>query len=412
MILIYVARKLYFYNWFSISRLIYQNILPFLFRGGGGVGGGTLGALCANSVFWRFDILFFNHNRSLSTGLKKICSIKNVLFCFLIKTHFASLQTVFNYSEVSLCFSYFFFMWGQFDIYWYILEAGDFCPFMPIFKVRGGGRGANVRGGLCPTLAFRGGGGQGVFSPFSHPFSPFSHPSSPFFHPLFPYSLHCSSLFSQQPSHFSHPLSPFSHPFSPFSTSFLLSPTFILPCSLNPVRPYIPVKKSVCALLVLRSLNHSVEKTNCMRCRFTIKPLFCDITNSIFWHHKIDFLYQKIEMILWYRKIDFVISQNRISDIAKSNLWYHNMFVIVWCQKNLFCDITKWILWYQKIRSCDITKYEVFSTDEMMTPIKKASAGVFPPTKMADRTCRLETVIVCVHLVRMRFNYLRELSFF
>ena len=38
------------------------------------------------------------------------------------------------------------------------------------------------------------------------------------------------------------------------------------------------------ALLVLRSLNHSVEKTNCMRPRFTIKPLFCDITNSIFLH--------------------------------------------------------------------------------------------------------------------------------
>ena len=28
----------------------------------------------------------------------------------------------------------------------------------------------------------------------------------------------------------------------------------------------------------------------------------------------------------------------------------------------------------------------VFSTDEMMTPIKRLFAGVFPPTKMADRT--------------------------
>ena len=161
-------------------------------------------------MFWRFDILIFNHNRSLSTGLKKICSIKNVLFCFLIKTHFACLQTVFNYSEVSLCFSYLFFMWGQFDIYWYILEAGDFCPFMPIFIVRGGGA-------YVLHSRSRGGGGQGVLSPFSHPFSPFSHPSSPFFHPLFPFSLPCFSPFSQQPSHFSHPLSPFSHPFSPFS---------------------------------------------------------------------------------------------------------------------------------------------------------------------------------------------------
>ena len=29
-------------------------------------------------------------------------------------------------------------MWGQFDVYWYILEAGCFCPFMPIFIVVGG----------------------------------------------------------------------------------------------------------------------------------------------------------------------------------------------------------------------------------------------------------------------------------
>ena len=38
-----------------------------------------------------------------------------------------------------------------------------------------------------------------------------------------------------------------------------------------------------------------------------------------------------------------------------------------------------------KNRFRDITKYEDFSTDEMITPIKKASAGVFPPIKMADR---------------------------
>ena len=109
-------------------------------------------------------------------------------------------------------------------------------------------------------------------------------------------------------------------------------------------------------------------------------------------------------MILWYQKIDFVISQNRISDIAKSNLWYHNIFVIVWYQKIYFVTSQTGFCDIKKIRSCDITKYEVFPTDEMMTPIKKASAGVFPPTKMADRTCRLETAIVCVHLVRMRFG--------
>ena len=51
-------------------------------------------------------------------------------------------------------------MWGQFDIYWYILEAGGFCPFMPILIVGG----ANVRGGLCPTLTFQAGGRGGHFS--------------------------------------------------------------------------------------------------------------------------------------------------------------------------------------------------------------------------------------------------------
>ena len=231
MILIYVARKLYFYNWFSISRIIYQNILPFLFRGGGGgVGGVTLGALCANSVFWRFDILFFNHNRSLSTGLKKICSIKNVLFCFLIKTHFASLQTVFNYSEVSLCFYYFFFMWGQFDIYWYILEAGDFCPFMPIFIVRGGGRGQMSGGGVCATLAFRGGGvDMGSFLPSPTLFS-FLTPLFALLSPLV--SLLPPLLFSFLPATFSFLPPPLS--FLPSILSFLPPPFSFLPPSFSP----------------------------------------------------------------------------------------------------------------------------------------------------------------------------------
>ena len=134
------------------------------------------------------------------------------------------------------------------------------------------------------------------------------------------------------------------------------------------------------ALLVLRSLNHSVEKTNCMRCRFTIKPLCCDIKKSI----------------LWYHKIELVISQNRICDITKSSwlcdvkksiLWHHKLdFVISKNQK----------LWYHKI-------WSILNRWNDDSHKKKASAGVFPPTEMADRTCRLETAIVCVHLVRMRF---------
>ena len=208
--------------------------------------------------------MFFNHNRSLSTGLKKICSIKNVLFCFLITTNFACLQTVFNYSEVSLCFSYFFFMWGQFDIYWYILEAGDLCPFMPIFIVR--------EWGLYPTLAFHGGWTGGPFSlllplfSFLTPLFALLPPLVSFLPPL---------LFSFLPATFSFLPPPLS--FIPPPFSHLLSPLLPQPCPpLHSCK-----KKSICALLVLRSLNHSVEKTNCMRCRVTIKPLFCDITNSI-----------------------------------------------------------------------------------------------------------------------------------
>ena len=70
---------------------------------------------------------------------------------------------------------------------------------------------------------------RGVLSPFSHPISHFSHRSSPFSHPLFPFSLPCSSPFSQPLSPFSHLPSLFSHP-------------PLLPCSLNPVRPYIRLR--------------------------------------------------------------------------------------------------------------------------------------------------------------------------
>ena len=128
--------------------------------------GVMLGAICANSVFWRFGILSFNHNRSESTRLKKICSIKVVLF-FLIKTHFACLQTVFNYFWNFSVFLLLLFHVGQFDIYWYILEAWGFCRFMPIFIV---GWGGYPGGGLCPTLAFQRGWTVGSFLPSPTPF--------------------------------------------------------------------------------------------------------------------------------------------------------------------------------------------------------------------------------------------------
>ena len=102
-------------------------------------------------------------------------------FCFFSdKNTFCLLTNGFQLFLKFLCvsptsFSYFFLLWGQFDVYWYILEAGGFCPFMLIFIVVGGG-GANVRWG--PTLAFQGRGGQG--GPFS-----LLPPLFSFFTPLF-----------------------------------------------------------------------------------------------------------------------------------------------------------------------------------------------------------------------------------
>ena len=169
------------------------------------------------------------------------------MFCFsLIKTHFVFAYKRFSIiSEVSLCFSYFFFMWGEFGIYWYILEAGGFCPFMPIFIVGG----SKCPGGLMSYTRIPGGGWTGgVLSSFSHPFSPFSHtpllpsPTPCFLSPSLALLLSPSNLLL---SHTPLLLSPIHSLLSP--TSSLLSPTPLLPCSLNPVRPYIPVKKSVCA---------------------------------------------------------------------------------------------------------------------------------------------------------------------
>ena len=85
--------------------------------------------------------------------------------------------------------------------------------------------------------------------------------------------------------------------------------------------------------------------TTTMRCSFTINflfckfpVLFCDITNSIF-----------ISPNSY-----FVISQNRLFDKIKLNLWYHKIcrfspcitsivlaFIYFVIYKNRFCDITK-----------------------------------------------------------------------
>ena len=137
-------------------------------------------------------------------------------------------------------------MWGQFDVYWYILEAGGFCPFMPIFIVGGG---ANVRWGLCPTLAFQG-GGQGVL-PSPTPFLLFHTSLLPFPTPCF-----LSSSLALL-------LSPSNLLLSPTPLSFL-SPPF----SLNPVRPL----HSVTGLFAQKPVPPGTIRTNRFFFTGTINP--------------------------------------------------------------------------------------------------------------------------------------------
>ena len=55
--------------------------------------------------------------------------------------------------------------------------------------------------------------------------------------------------------------------------------------------------------------NHTRET---MRCCFNINSLFCDVTKSIVWYHKIDFM-------ISVNGKDYVISHNQFYDITKSN---------------------------------------------------------------------------------------------
>ena len=158
---------------------------------------------------------------------QKICF---VLFSEKKKTHFASLQTVFNYSEVSLCFSYFFFMWSQFDIYWYILEAGDFCSFMSIFIVRGGGRGKCPWGVMSYTRIQGGGLWTGGLFSLLPPLFSFLTPLFALLPPLV--SLLPPLLFSFLPATLSFLPRPLS--FLPSIVSFLPPPFSFLPPSFSP----------------------------------------------------------------------------------------------------------------------------------------------------------------------------------
>ena len=82
---------------------------------------------------------------------KKCCCCFGVVFVS-DKNTFCLLTNGFQLFLKFLCvsptsFSYFFLLWGQFDVYWYILEVGGFCPFMLIFIVVEGG-------GKCPVGSY------------------------------------------------------------------------------------------------------------------------------------------------------------------------------------------------------------------------------------------------------------------
>ena len=71
------------------------------------------------------------------------------------------------------------------------------------------------------------------------------------------------------------------------------------------------------------------------KCDTKKPPWFSDITNSIFWYHKIIFFFfiknsgwfgDITKSFMWYQKIIFVISQVKvIFNIKTSILWYHKV---------------------------------------------------------------------------------------
>ena len=102
------------------------------------------------------------------------------------------------------------------------------------------------------------------------------------------------------------------------------------------------------------SLILCTHKSMTMRRRCTtIKPLFCDNTNSVFWYHEFYFVISNIFCDIKKSGVFFYI--NWFCDIKKSHLWYHKIYF--WYKnyyeflisQTWFCDITYSLLWYHKI---------------------------------------------------------------
>ena len=101
-----------------------------------------------------------------------------------------------------------------------------------------------------------------------------------------------------------------------------------------------------------------------------------------------------------------MISQNNADVLISQNnpdFLYHKLDFVISKNKDNFL--------ISKNRFCDITKYEDFSTDEMITtPIKKASAGVFPPTKMADKDGIDHLKCACALIICGSYHFSKELK--
>ena len=107
---------------------------------------------------------------------------------------------------------------------------------------------------------------------------------------------------------------------------------------------------------------------------YSKSPWLCDITNTIFWYHKNDFVispnqpeffvrilhilwYHKIDVLilkitltLWYHKYDFMISKYRICDITKSWRFFGITFCFLYISQNrFFIQKIRFIFWYNKI---------------------------------------------------------------
>ena len=207
--------------------------------------GVTSGTWCANSIFCLSIIIVHK-----ALAWRKYAAF----FFFLIKTHFACLQTVFNYFwSFSVFLLLLFYVGSIWRLLVYLRGVGLLSFHASFYSGRWGKCLVGLMSYTRIPVGWTGG------SPFSHPFSPFSHPSSPFLPPLLISFLPAIFLFLPPPL-----------PFLPSILSFLPPPLSFLsaPFSLNPVRPL----HSVTGLFAQKPVPPGTIRTNGFFLTGTINP--------------------------------------------------------------------------------------------------------------------------------------------